>query len=332
MAGIKALRKIQLGRETTAGTAVAATTIWRGMGVLDDQREVIFPEEDIGYLSGVDRTYIPKYLAGMTFEEVEATFEQLPHVFEAGIATATPTQDGTGSGYIYTYTFPTTAANTIKTYTIEGGDNQQAWEMEYSHVANFALSGVAGEAWKVSAEWVGRQATPTSFTGSVSLPSVEEMLFSKTKLYVDDDSGTIGTTQISNTLLEANITVTTGLVPQFTADGNLYFSYLANVAPEVLLEVVFVHNGSAHTERTNWINETARQVRLLCEGSALSTPGTSYSYKTAIFDMAGKWERFEPLDERDGSDVVSARFRARYNSTAALFAQFVIVNELTSLP
>jgi len=30
MAGIKALRKVQLGRESVAGTAVAATTVWRG--------------------------------------------------------------------------------------------------------------------------------------------------------------------------------------------------------------------------------------------------------------------------------------------------------------
>ena len=33
-AGIKALRKVQLGRESTAGDAVAATTIWRGPAIM----------------------------------------------------------------------------------------------------------------------------------------------------------------------------------------------------------------------------------------------------------------------------------------------------------
>ena len=53
MAGVKALRKVQLGLESTKGTAVAATALWRGTGTIEDKREVVFPDEDIGYLSGV---------------------------------------------------------------------------------------------------------------------------------------------------------------------------------------------------------------------------------------------------------------------------------------
>ena len=36
--GIKALRKLLLGAETTAGTAVAADLRWRGTGVIEDQQ------------------------------------------------------------------------------------------------------------------------------------------------------------------------------------------------------------------------------------------------------------------------------------------------------
>ena len=43
----------------------------------------------------------------------------------------TGTADGAGTGKIYTYTFPTTAKKVIKTYTIEGGDDQEAERMEY---------------------------------------------------------------------------------------------------------------------------------------------------------------------------------------------------------
>jgi len=38
-AGIKALRKIQLGRESTAGTKVDADIVWRGTGVIQDNLE-----------------------------------------------------------------------------------------------------------------------------------------------------------------------------------------------------------------------------------------------------------------------------------------------------
>ena len=75
---VKKLRKIQIGLETVKGTALAATDIWRGEGMLEDQLEVVFPEEDIGILPGVDRSYIPKLAAGITIEDTPLTFEQCP--------------------------------------------------------------------------------------------------------------------------------------------------------------------------------------------------------------------------------------------------------------
>ena len=142
MAGSRALRKLQLGRETTAGTAIPATTIWRGLGVIKDNRDVMFPEEDVGILGGTDRSYIAKYWSELAMPAVEATFEQIPYIFEAGIKLIqTGTVDTAGSGYIYTYPAPTTAQNTHGTYTIEGGDDQQAEEFDYVFVKHFNLSG-----------------------------------------------------------------------------------------------------------------------------------------------------------------------------------------------
>jgi len=112
------------------------------MGVIEDQSEQVEVEEHVGYISGVDRTYVPKLLAALSMEAVPATFEQLPYLCEAGIkAIGTGATDGAGSDRVYTYTLPTTALNTIKTYTIEGGDNQQAEEMEYCFVEDLELSG-----------------------------------------------------------------------------------------------------------------------------------------------------------------------------------------------
>ena len=51
-AGIKACRKIQLGKETTQGTKVNADIVWRGTGAIQDNLEQVFPVEDIGILTG----------------------------------------------------------------------------------------------------------------------------------------------------------------------------------------------------------------------------------------------------------------------------------------
>jgi len=75
------LGKLQLGRETTPGTSVAATTVWRGAAsFIEDQRLVKIVEEMVGILGGTNRSYIPELLAGVKLSETEATFEQFPYL------------------------------------------------------------------------------------------------------------------------------------------------------------------------------------------------------------------------------------------------------------
>ncbi len=337
MAGVDGFRKMQLGPESTAGTAVAATAIWRGKaGMPDDQRVTAFAEEDIGYASGDDRTYVPMLDAKLAFPETALTFEQGPYLGEAGIkAVGTGVADGAGSGRIYAYPFPTDAAslNTLKTYTIEAGDNQQAEEMEYSFIEDFKISGKAGEPLMASANWRGRQWTPTTWTAGLSLPTVETILASKWKLYIDAVGGTIGGTQVSSTLLGLEFNAKTGWRPVHTGDGYLYYGAVEFVREllEVTLQLTFRHNASAVSEKAAWRAETARKLRVQWDGSAL-TAGTNYSNKALRIDMAGKWEKFETLGNDGGIQTSTGIFRARRNVTANLFAVMTFVNALATLP
>jgi hypothetical protein len=333
--GIVALRKIQLGRESSAGTAVAATAIWRGLGTLQDERELVYSPETIGYLSGTTRGYFPSYGALFAFDPIEATFEQILHPLEGGILTVgSGTADGGGgSGKIYDYTFPTTSANTIKTYTIEGGDDIQAEEAEYCFVENFELSGSQGAAWMIAPTWRGRQVSLSTFTGALTAPTVEEMLFGKTKLYLDTASDAFGTTIKSSTLLEARISFDTGwrvIAP--TGDGNLYFPTIKNIGPVIELSITFEHNSTSVAEIAAWRAGTPRAIQLKCEGSALTTPGSTYTYKTVIINVAGKWRNFDKIGEMDGNDVVTGTLVARYDANGAKFGNIIVVNEVASVP
>lgn len=333
MPGLRTLSKVQLGRETVPGTAVAATSLWRGIAFPEDTREIVVVEESIGLMVPSGRQYVPKLGGQIEFEEIEATFEQLFHLFEAGIKTVgTGASDGVGSGKIYDYTFPTTTPNTIKTYTIEGGDNQQAEEMEYSFVSELKLSGVKGEALKMSATWLGRQITLSTFTGALSAPTVEEILFSLGKLYIDVDSGNFGTTVKSSSLLEMELTLTTGLVPVWTADGALYFTFHKQVQPELELKLTFEHDAVSVAEKTAWRAGTPRLIQLKFEGSTLTTGGTTYQKKTLILNVAGKWESFDALGEEDGDNIVSGTFKGAYSTSKSTMGNFIVVNEIASVP
>ena len=331
--GIKALRRIQMGKEPTPGTIVTPTTYWRGVGTIQDNRTVEFPTEDIGILPGVDRSYIPQVEALLSLESTPATFEQLPYLFEMGIQSVTPTTDSDSSG-VYSYVVPVASTDALvstdlATYSFEAGDNAAAEEFGYGFCQSLTLEGNAGEGLMMSAEIVGREVQPTTdgaFTTGLSIPAVEDILFSKGELYVDGcaSTDTIGTTKISNEFLSMNLSYTTGWMPVYTADGNLYFSFIKQTMPEAILQITFEHNTNAIAEIANWRAETARQIRLHWDGAAAT--------HDLVIDMAGKWDNFEKIGEQDGNDIVTGSFRARYNSTAALFLEAVVKNNLAALP
>lgn len=329
--GNKALRKLQFGREVTPGTKVAATALWRGTGSLDDQRETVFPPEDIGNLAGTDRTYVPKLAGALALESTPATFEQLPYIFNMGIkALTTGVDDGVGDGVVYAFPLHTTTLNTPQSFTVQGGDDQQAEVMEYALATDFTLEGGAAAALMMSANLFGRQIAPQAFTGGLTPPEVEEILFGSGKLFIDAEGGTIGTTQKSNTLLKMSAKVKTGLTPRFGLES-LYFAAHRWQAPEVLLDLTFYHDASAVAEKAAKDAQTPRLIRLEFLGSTLGVAG-SFTNKTLRIDLAGKWEKFTKLDEDGGDDIVTGTFRARFNSTGNLFAAFTVVNLLAALP
>ena len=335
MAGIKSLRKLTLGRETLAGTAVNATTYWRGVGTIEDTRVTTFPEEDVGYISGLDRSYQPQLSAVLAMESTPATFEQVLHILEAGVKlVGTGVSDGGpgASGKIYTYTFPKTSKNTIKTYTIYGGDDQYSDRMENAFVQDFKLTGKGGEAVMMEATWQARQSGSAAFAGSPTIPTVEEVLFSKGALYVDAVSGNFGGTIKSSTFLGFDLSVKTGWVPVFAANGQLYFAFAKITQPEVLLNITFEHDSHGGDQKAAWRAGTSKLVRLNFPGSTLGTAGTGFTTKVLRIDLAGRWEKFEKLGEENGNDILAGTFRARYNATEAAFAEIKVVNELATVP
>lgn len=337
--GIKALRQIQMSRESTQGTASTDFTVWRGTGTIEDARESVFPAEDIGIFGGTTRQYFPKLSSVLELDDIELTYEQFPHILDAGIRNADPTTTtDSGSDYIRTYTFPIVSSDAsessdLQTYSFKGGDNNEVEKFSFGFIREFELSGNAGEAWMINATWEGRETTTdTDGFVSVTVPSVEDALFSKSKLYIDSSSDPIGTTLVSNALISASLQVVTGWQAVHTASGRLDFSFIKQVQPEIKLDITFEHNNTASLEKYNWRNGVTRLIKILIEGNALTSAGALYSVKTIAINLAGKWDSFEKIGEQDGNDIVTGHFIAKYDSTSALFASFVVVNEVATMP
>ena len=171
-----------------------------------------------------------------------------------------------------------------------------------------------------------------TFTPSIAVSAVEEILFGMGKLYIDDTTATIGTTQKSNTFLSFDLDLDTGWKGQPTGDGRLDFTFAKYTKASWTLRVTFEHDGSATAEKAKWIAGTERLVRIKVTGSAFAVAGSVYANKTLIIDVPGVWIDFTALENDDGNDTVTGTLKGGYDATAALGGQIVVVNTLSALP
>jgi hypothetical protein len=327
-------RFIQLGRELTTaqGTAVVATTVWSGEAAsLEDLRTVTMVTEHKGRMTPSNRQIQPRLLAGITIPQCRATYEQIQHVFEAGLQTATGA--GCGSGYLYTYTVPTTTVASIRTYTIEAGDVTQSQEMEFGHVESFTLSGASGAPVQISSVWRGRQITSSAKTASQIVPAVNDPIyFGNGKLYINDTFASLGTTQKTATLLGFKLDVKTGLTPRFTADGALYFTALGQTGASGTLDLTLEYDATAVAEEVTFAAGTARYVRLEFNGTALQTSSAPWSTKALRIDAYGKWGKKTTLDSQDGNDTITTTLTLCDDQTNGAMLTFYLVNSLVTVP
>lgn len=336
--GVKQLIKLQMGRQASlAGGAVAATSIWRGMGsTLDDSRKIEIIDELIGIFNAADRTQVVDLTAGLNLEETPLTFEQLPYLFAMGMGlSATGVQDGSGTDYIYTATMPTTAVPTANLWTWQTGDNNEAERMPGCFVKTLNISGKMGQTARMKGEVVGQFVEQNAFTGSLSVPTVEEAITSKGKLYIDAIGGTYGTTQVSSQLIAFELAYNFLWTAQLTMTGLVYFDTLQYGGHEVTGSLTFLHDtgvNRASGQKLKFANQTAQKVRLDLIGGAVGTPGTTYSTKHAIFDLPMKYTKVSALESEENNNIVTLDFQSRYNLTSAEGGKAIIVNEISALP
>ncbi len=315
-------RKAQYGLENTAGTAKAATTIWRGKASLEDTLILEQVEEDLGMYTGIGRTTVLATGATITFESAPATYEELPVILDSGIAAAT--SSGSGVTWTRTYTFAVTVAGSINTYTFEVGDGEDVDEAEYCFTESFELTGAPNEHVMLSGVMKGRQATAASFTASLSPPAVQGVVFNTGVLTIDATGGSIGAGTVSNSFRSFRLAVETGWKAITTGDGSLYFTFAKLVEPIITLEITAEHDSTwdSSGEKAIWRNETARLIRIRFTGA-----GT----RRLTIDLAGKWSAFGSIEEEDGNSVLRGTFLASYQSGDSLFASIEVRNTLENL-
>ena len=132
--GTRALRKIQIGKETTHGTAVAATYALYGKMTMEEPRKLHMPtDEEVGALAAATRSEVVSVgPVNIKWDQEGVSYEQVLHALHMGVKGGiTASQLDTETAYSWTFSPSLTASPAPNSFTIEHGDNLQAFEAEY---------------------------------------------------------------------------------------------------------------------------------------------------------------------------------------------------------
>lgn len=327
--GNRFFSKVQYGKESTRGTAVAATKIMLGqVPAVGSDRKPIIPVENVGIRAGGVRSVIHQYFYQNTLTSEHGYFQLLPAIFGCGLKGGVTASEVTASqtDYLWTFTPSLTAANSPDSLTIELGDDTQAFEAEYAMFERIRISGNVAQGMEqspvtIEADFFARQLTPTTFTGALSLPSAEPINAKLSRFYLDTAWSGIGGTEKANILRSFDIEILTGNHAKFSGSGYKYFNGHGEGLIDVTANFTFEGNSDADAIFDAQQANTFQAVRLKIEGAQIGS-GTNHGL---TIDIGGKWDTVNPLGSEDRSDnLTSATLLGHYDGTGAKMLQVAV--------
>jgi hypothetical protein len=341
-------RAHQFGKQSALNTPVAATRRVAFRGVPDinpnwtDQEEV-----DTGSIDVV----LDPYRVGSDITlplTAELNYHHIPLLMSAGLVGGVSAVGG-GPDYSWTHTANSTSATTLDNFTDEFSDdvnNNDSGPPEdgmqlYGGIVErmeFGFDETQGP-WTVSSDWrfsgVNAHVTPTS---GLSVGSNLPLVFgADTALYIDDTSGGIGGTLITDSLHSATIAIENTIdIKRFAQGSNSRFqidgyglsgrSITATFRFAKTSQIVAALN----SETVDWLNDTAvnRYVQLLTQSTVDADTGTPYSWTQ---NFSGTW-RTRTDAEFGGNSVVELSMTGRYDLALGYPYRSVVVNTLSALP
>lgn len=336
--GEAALSKLQYGKESTRGTAVAADTILAGAEIMSIQPDRVptFPRDQLGVRTPSSRALIYQYLAENTIRIPEAYFQCLPFFFSLGLKGAiTPVeQTASQNDMEWDHTPSQTGSNAPDTVTLEAGDDVQAYEMEHLMLRRLRMAGQIAQGAEASpvsveGEYFARQITPVSFTGGLSVPTMTEINAKLSRLYADSTWAGRGTTELASTIRAWELEILSGFHPKFFGSANQYFDSFGEGDLEIMLALTFEGNSTADGEWDNFRSATKQALQVKIDSGVQIGSGVNHSLTISVW---GAFENVIPLAEQsDGNNLHTAMFRGLYDPTGAQSLEAKYITNVSAL-
>ena len=332
VAGLKALRKIQLAIEGTGtpGTPVTTATarLIGTLGMKMNQKYYRPNDLETGRLSDYERSIIVSTLAELPFNS-DANYEQLAYLLNMAIKPGAKTGP-TDSQYVYAYDPSLTAANSPNTYTIQYGDDIQAFYSAFCFARSIELSGSLEDAVKVKADLVGDYVRTGTFTALSNPASLSPVVTQTGKLYIDSSWAGLGGTVQAATLVDFTWKLTEGVIPLKYANGDLFYSDRVEKKRHVELDMTLAFNSASYALWANFTASPQTKVWARLEFTGPLIGVTAHDVLT--LDGAYIVDDFDTLSEREGQDIVKVKLISQYDPTGTKEWTVTLKNALSALP
>lgn len=336
--GTSTLRRMQYGKETVHGTAVAATRMLPvAVPQIKKDKTITYPREDAGVRAEAVRSYLAGVLARDSFKFTTLYYQYLPLLFSCGLKGGiTATQQTAGQGdYLWAFVPAMDAtSNAQESITIERGDDDFMVETEYAMFETLKLSGEINQeggdsSMQAEVSFFGRQNTVASFTGGLSIPTGLTPVNSKlAKLFIDTTWAGVGGTEKTNTLRAFDIEIITGLHPKFHGSGANTFDNHGEGPMAIMGAFTFEGGANAAAIYSARDAQTLQVVRLSVEGPQIG----SGEKHTLELDFSGTWEEVIPLaSESNGNNLWTAVLHGHYDPTGGKLLQANVITSWNAI-
>jgi len=342
MGGERVLHKVQIGKESSHGTAVAADTMLLGEVVLPEaDREIVIPgfgtgERMPGQLASA---FVRRVLGeGVTFntpaDRGGAYYQLFPLLFSMCVnGNITPAeQTENQDDYLWTFAAPLTGAETVDSITLEAGDDARAYELAYVLCPTLELSGNcdSGEV-TVSATLFGDKITATTFTGEISAPTATFVIGKFFRVYVDSSWATLGGTELADALVDWTLTINGGVKPKLRGSASRVIDTHGQGEMEVTLALGLERTSGVETEEDYYLATTVtpRFVRLEVDSGIAIASGENHKL---TFDLAGAWVGWQSFGrDQDGNTLNVATLRVGKDVTASKAYELKVLTDVSAI-
>lgn len=323
-------RLLQMGVETTPGTAVPATSQIVGEW---DVREDIgrdYEEHPRGVRGDVHAGGDDvRHGTSIKLKE-NLTYEDITRVLAAGLDD--PAHSGAGP-YVHTFAPVLNGPPTLKAFTSEWVDSDGTTkhierEAAYSVCTKWKISLAPGELAHIESEWFARKAGASTVTAGLSPAAgrakIDSDLFG---IWINDSGAAIGSTAITGTLRTCELEVEGGYGPDYTLDARASLDFVQLRAGRLTgkIKLTIELNATAATEYTKWRGSSGKGLPRFIRLKA--TDGTKIVQLDMCIDYTSAPEFTD--DDMDGR-LLTLTGKLEYDATWGKILEAVITNSVAT--